>query len=376
MPGLFHATTRLDCALTLLPGAPPLRSHARVHFHCGTAEIMASVVLLEDKELGPGASAFAQFHLAEPGLFVWGDRFIIRQFSPVTTIGGGSVLDTQPARHRMGDATTLEFWRALERGGPEERLGVLTAQAGEITAAALAGRLGWSTLDLLRVARSLTPPDRLQLLGQPPTLVVHGTYWERMANRVLQELEGFHTANPLAEGLPKEELRAKLDGGTTASSPPSTALFNALLQTLLAQGKVDLQGESIRLSGRQVQLSPEEMAAREQINAAFQKAGLTVPAAGEVLAGLRIDRGRAEKLLRILLKEKTLLKVTEDLIFHASALRELRDILARRKATTKRLSVPGFKELTGLTRKYAIPLLEYLDRERVTRREGDERIIL
>ena len=123
-------------------------------------------------------------------------------------------------------------------------------------------------------------------------------------------------------------------------------------------------------------MTPEEQAAKDEISAAFEKRGLEVPGAPEVLAKLRIDRARAEKLLQILLKEKVLLKVSEDLIFHRSALQQLKQLLLRRKAQTNRINVTVFKEITGLSRKYAIPLLEYLDRERVTRREGDERIIL
>jgi len=153
-------------------------------------------------------------------------------------------------------------------------------------------------------------------------------------------------------------------------------LFNAVLQSLAAEGKVLLEGETVRRAGRGIQLSSEESAAKEQISRAFEKAGLAVPGAVEVLGGLPIDRARAEKILRILLKEKTLVKVTEDLIFHRSALERLRELVARRKQQSNRLNVAVFKELTGLTRKYAIPLLEYLDRERVTRREGDERVIL
>lgn len=123
-------------------------------------------------------------------------------------------------------------------------------------------------------------------------------------------------------------------------------------------------------------MSPEEAAAKEQIGLAFEKAGLAVPGAAEVLGGLPVDRARAEKILKILLKEKTLVKVTGDLIFHRSALERLRELVGRRKQQSNRINVAVFKELTGLTRKYAIPLLEYLDRERITRREGDERIIL
>ena len=132
-PGLFQPTTSLDCTLSLLPSARPLKNHAQVHFHCGTAEMLARVVLLEGKEMKPGASGFVQLRLSEPGLFVPGDRFIIRQFSPVTTIGGGGVLDNAPPKHRPGDPATLESLRVLEHGEPEARLELLVQRAGEAT---------------------------------------------------------------------------------------------------------------------------------------------------------------------------------------------------------------------------------------------------
>jgi selenocysteine-specific elongation factor len=284
------------------------------------------------------------------------------------------VLDNQPPRHRPGDPATLNSLQVLERGEPEARLDLLTQQAGEATPAALAARTGWKSDDVLRIAKSLEGKKRVMLLGQPAGLVVHTQHFAALANRLGEQLAKFHAANPLVSGLPKEDLRAKAAGG--GKSAPSSTLLNALLQSLTAQGKVDVQGEIVRLGGRQIQLSPEEIEARNAIAAAFEKAGLAVPSAREVLANLRIDRARAEKLLRILLKENLLHKVTEDLIFHQSALRELRKILADRKTRNNRLSVADFKDLTGLSRKYAIPLLEYLYRERVTRRDGDNRIIL
>jgi selenocysteine-specific elongation factor len=376
-PGLFRATSRLDCRLNLLPAARPLKNRARFHFHCGTAETIAEVVLLEGKELAPGSSAFAQLRLSEPSVLMPGDRFIIRHFSPVTTIGGGSVLDNQPARHRLGDATVVPLLDALEKGDSEVRLEWLVRQAGEAPLAGLVSRTGWPPAEVLRVGRVLASTNRLALLGQPPELFVHQGHFQELARRVIEQLEKFHAQNPLVAGLPKEDLRSRTD---TRSSPhptsPSNLLFNALLQTLAAQGKVDVQGETVRLAGRRIQLTPEEQVARDQISAAFERRGLAVPGAPEVLAKLRIDRPRAEKLLQILLKENVLLKVTEDLIFHRSALQQLKQLLVRRKAQSNHINVAVFKEITGLSRKYAIPLLEYLDRERVTRREGDERIIL
>ena len=389
-PGLFQPTTSLDCALSLLPGVRPLKHYARVHFHCGTAEMLARVVLLEGKEMAPGAAGYVQLRLSEPGLFVPGDRFIIRQFSPVTTLGGGGVLDNAPPRHRPGDSTTIDSLWLLEHGEPEARLELLVRRAGESTPASLAAKTGWNPTDVIRVAKSLEAQKHLFVLGQPPALLVHSEHYQRLTKLLLAALADFHAANPLAGGLPKEELRAKLNdtgGAAPASKPvtdrvrsapyaPSASLLNTLLTSLAAQGKVGLQGEEVRLGGHTIQLTAEEMVARDHIAAAFEKAGLAVPSPHEVLSDLRLDRPRAEKLLKMLVKENVLLKVTEEMIVHRSALRKLRDTLALRKSRNNRLSVPDFKDLTGLSRKYAIPLLEYLDRERVTRREGENRVIL
>jgi selenocysteine-specific elongation factor len=376
-PGLFATTARLDCRLNLLPTARPLKNCARVHFHCHTSETIAEVVLLDRKELVPGSSGFAQLRLSEPGVFMPGDHFIIRQFSPVTTIGGGLVLDNQPARRRFRDSTVVPLLDTLEKGDSQVRLEWLVRQAGEVPLCELASRTGWLPAEVLRVGGVLASANRLLLLGQPPELFVHEEHFRELTKRVIEQLERFHAENPLVAGLPKEDLRSRTGvPSLPRPGPPSNLLFNALLQALAAQGRIDVQGETVRLAGHRIQLTPEEQAAKDQISAAFEKRGLAVPSPPEVLAKLRVDRPRAEKLLQILLRENVLFKVTEDLIFHRSALQRLKELLVRHKAQTNRINVALFKEITGLSRKYAIPLLEYLDRERVTRREGDERIIL
>jgi selenocysteine-specific elongation factor len=263
----------------------------------------------------------------------------------------------------------------MEQGDPATRLESLTLQ-GEAPLSALVARTGWLPDEVLRVARTLETQNRATLLGRPPSALVCRPLLERLTKRVVEQLEKFHAANPLMVGIPKEDLRAKIAGGPTHGPLPSPLLFNLLLQTLSAQGKVEVQGELVRAGGQRIQLTPEETAAQEQISAAFERAGLAVPNPEEVLAKLRIDRARAEKLLQILLKESVLVKVAEDLIFHRSALTKLRELVAQRKAQSNRINVAVFKELTGLSRKFASPLLEYLDRARITRREGDERIIL
>jgi selenocysteine-specific elongation factor len=378
-PGLFETTDLLDCALTLLPSVRTLKNRSRIHFHCWTAETVAEVALLGVRELWPGERAYAQLRLAEGGLFLPGDRFIIRQFSPLLTLGGGVVVDNSPQRHKGDHGSTILFLEALETGSPDSRLELLAQQYGEASIQALVARTGWLPEKVSKIAKLLEAEKRLMILGAPPGLIVHPEFFEPLAQKVVHELGTFHTAQPLAPGLSKEDLRGKVSGAGNSrqeSAAISATLFNALLASLNSQGKLKFLGELVQLAGREVQLSAEEASAKSEISGAFEKAGLAVPSARAVLQGLKIDRARAEKLLQILLKEKVLVKIADDLIFHQAALSNLRQMLARRKAQSDRLNVAVFKEITGLSRKYAIPLLEYLDRERVTRRQGDERIIL
>jgi selenocysteine-specific elongation factor len=369
----------LDCALALLPSVRTLKNHSRVHFHCWTAETVAEVALLGVRELWPGEHAYAQLRLAEGGLFLPGDRFIIRQFSPLLTLGGGVVVDNSPQRHKGDHGSAISFLGALDTGPPDSRLELLAQQYGEASAQTLVARTGWPPEEVSRMAKLLEAEKRLMILGASPGLIVHPRFFDQLAQKVVHELGAFHTAQPLAPGLSKEDLRGRVSGAGNSreeSAGISAALFNSLLASLKSQGKLRFLGELVQLAGREVQLSVEEASAKSEISSAFEKAGLAVPSAREVLQGLKIDRARAEKLLQILLKEKVLMKITDDLIFHQAALFNLRQLLARRRAESDRLNVGVFKEITGLSRKYAIPLLEYLDREHVTRRQGDERIIL
>jgi len=382
-PDLFRVTSRLDVALSLLPSARPLKDRARVHFHCGTAETIAEVVLLDGKELKTAGRTYARLRLAEPGLFLPHDRFIIRQFSPVTTIGGGSILDSQPlTRPTERDPNVRQFLEIMEAGDPESCLEALTRQSGEASLADLVARTGWLPEDVVRVAKLVEGKGGLVSAAQPPSLFMHAEYFRALKESTAKTLGEFHEANPLVPGLSKEELRARVAQSFQKRENlrhpllPSVAGFNTVLQALSAQGKVDAQGETVMLAGRALRLTPEEAEARNQISRAFEQAGLAVPGAAEVLATLRVDRSRAEKILQILLKERVLVRVAEGLIFHRAALEKLQETLRQRKAQSDRINVAAFKEMTGLSRKYVIPLLEYLDRARVTRRQGDERIIL
>jgi selenocysteine-specific elongation factor len=220
-------------------------------------------------------------------------------------------------------------------------------------------------------AKQLADASRVKIVSAEPLVLLSGKLFEEVRQKIAAKVEKFHKENPLLPGISREDLRSSLGRRVR----PET--FRAALDDLLAEKKLEAQGEIVKRAGSTISLDPEEARAKEQIEKAFASAGLAVPAVKEVLSKLPVEAKRAEKILQILLRDKSLIRVTPELIFHRDALAQLRDSLSVFKKTRgERISVPVFKELTGITRKYAIPLLEYLDRERVTRRAGDERVIL
>jgi selenocysteine-specific elongation factor len=371
-PGLLEPTERLDARITLLASARPLKNHSRAHFHQGTAEAIAEVILLDREQLAPGQACFAQLRLDEPLLVLPGDRFILRQFSPVVTIGGGVVLDALAPQHRRRDAAVQPFLETLGRGNREETLAALaSAHPSGLALAEIVARTGWMPAEVRNAAAKLEPGRKLRIVSREPWVVASEERLGALVRAISKEVESFHRANPLAEGISKEELRVRVGDDARPE------LFRAALDERVAAGELAVAGDIVKRAGREIALQPEEARAREQMERAFETAGLTVPRVEEVLAKLPVDPKRAQRLLQMLVREQVLVKVAEDLVFHRSAIARLREMLAAyKKQRGERLPIPAFKELTGITRKYAIPLLEYLDRERITRRVGDERMIL
>jgi selenocysteine-specific elongation factor len=371
-PGRFRATRRVDVKLRLLPGVRKLKNHALVHFHSGSFECMAEIILFEGGELLAGHELFAQLRLKQTVLVLPGDRFIIRQSSPLVTIGGGEVLDPLARRPRIREAPRQEFLKTIERGDRAEILEALAQRSlFGLPQSDIPARTGWTDAEIQETIRRVTAAKRIRLIPAEPPLLYGTATFDELKNKIAEKVGRFHKENPLLPGISREELRSAL------ARRLRPELFRAALEELALQKQIDLQGESVKRAGAQISLLPDEVKAKDQIEGAFATAGLAVPSVKEVLGKLSVETRRAEKLLQILLREKALHRVTPDLIFHRQALAELRSKLAGYRETKgERISVPAFKDLTGITRKYAIPLLEYLDRERVTRRQGDERVIL
>ena len=381
----FPSTRRVDVRLSLLSSAPrPLKSRSRVHFHSNTMETVAEIVLHTSihspihgptqgpthgptqgaKQLSPGAQAFARLKLPEPALLLPGDRFIIRQFSPVVTIGGGVVLDAAPIPRMPGHE---DFLQTLDSGDPEAMLRARIARRGHggISMSRLVAETGWTINSLEARLAMAAKHARVVWIGD---LLVDAAAMLRLQQLIASTMEGFHRKNSLVGGIAREALREQVKA--------SPEVFAASLEMLSREKKIEVAGELLRLPGHGVVMKDEEAESKQKIEAAFAGSGLKVPALPEVLAGLKVDKARAQKIVTLLLRDKALIKVSDELVFHRSALEELRRVVAAQRVKSPKMDVATFKELTGVSRKYAIPLLEYLDRERVTRRVGDAREIL
>ncbi|HLM98909.1 MAG TPA: selenocysteine-specific translation elongation factor [Bryobacteraceae bacterium] len=359
-PGRFRIIRHLDCSLDLLPSAKPLKHRAPVHFHAGTAEIEAEIRLFGGATVvKPGEHTYARIVLREPALLLPGDRFIVRMFSPVVTIGGGAVLDGSGIRYRKTDNTAK---RLDILAGPDiaAKVALLVRESRfGLSFGELVSRTGLQERDLEAAARSFI------LLRQPQSVLIDRDWFEKTTQQITSAVRAFHSANPLLPGIAKQDLR----GRELADAPPF--VFDAILA-----GAKDLavEGEIVRSRSHKVVFKQDEEQARAAIERAFEQAGLAAPTVIEVLAKSGVEAARARSLLQILIREKRLVRINTDLVFHHSALESLRGLLAGRKSA--RFSVGAFKDWTGISRKYAIPLLEYLDREHITRREGDERLVL
>jgi|GEM_PF-35140 selenocysteine-specific elongation factor len=415
-PETLRTTRVVDVKMRLLASAPrALKDGARVHFHSYTMETVGEVRLYESREvdptvldsevktptlaaknavgmghpgaagraqLFPGAEGFAQVRLAEAALLLPGDRFILRQFSPVVTIGGGVVVDAAPMIDPKGvrklekaaGAAIPAFTQMMEAFGSGRGGSILTGRVTRrgmrgLTLAEAVAETGRRRAEIVETAGALIE-DRLLVRFQDRLFAQHE--FELAQAGVLEAVSGFHKENPLSAGMSKGEIQDELQRALEMAPE----LFAAAVESLARAKKLELVHELVRLPGRGVVMKDEEAESKKTIEEAFAGAGLKVPALQEVIAGLKIDKGRAQKIVTLLLRDRVLVKISEELVFHHGALEQLRRELAGYKTKSAKIDVAKFKELTGVSRKYAIPLLEYLDRERVTRRVGDVREIL
>lgn len=369
-PGLLQCTSRFNAKVHLLPSAPTLKNRSRVHFHCGSAETTAEMVLLETTALQPGQTTFAQLRLPTPLLLIPGDPFIIRRISPITTIGGGVVLDPFAPYHRSRDSHTIPLLKILESDDREaiaENLASLESRG--LTIPRLIARTGWSKKDASAILAKLLQQRKVIQIEAEPLRIAHTAKIAEYGRQIVDLLNQFHRAEPLLPGLSKEDLR-----GRVKAHPK---LFAAALSQLIEVGAVAVSGDLVHGAAHKVSATTDETRSLEKIEQVYKDAVLAPPTPDEAFQKLSLDPRLGRRLFQLLVSEGKIVKVTEALFFHRDAIARLRELIAKhRKASGPHLKVGDFKTLAGVSRKYAVPLLEYLDRQGVTRRQGEERVIL
>jgi selenocysteine-specific elongation factor len=379
-PGSLEPTTRIDVAVDLLPDAKPLRHGARVRFHQGTSELMGRIALAARRggeegasspaELAPGRSAYARLRLEGPAVVTRGDRFILRAYSPTVTIGGGSVLDPFPPRSAIRTAAGVARFRQLDPATPFDNVVMaLVRERGTqgLPRAAVLSRAGADPEQADAVVRRLAGANELAVVGE---FLVARAALDAAASRLLDALKAHHAAQPMSEGLHREEARARLMPHAPA------AVFDAVVAPLAASGRV-IARDRLALAGHAVSLSTEETRVRDALARLYKEGGLAPPDAAAAQAAARADAATVDRITALLVRQRTLVKV-DTLVFHAETLESLKaEIRALKTAGgAARIDVASFKERYGISRKFAIPLLEYLDRERVTRRVGESRVLV
>ena len=366
-PGTLRPTSMVDAEVSLLAGGRALADGARVRVHAASAEVLARVRLLGSESLEPGRSGLAQLRLEGPTVVGRGDRLVLRSYSPAETMGGALVLDPLAPRRRVADRPAVERLRQATTAAQAAEAMVAEAGPAGIEAPVLAARL---TVPLHGLASELSASPALAWLGQDPAVVVSKDALSHLGAAALEALAAFHRAQPLKAGMPREELRARAFGQA------SPLAFERVLADLAAAGSVKTFPDTIALVRHEVRLSAGEAEARELILAAAAAAGLSGVEAPALAERAKTDAKLLERVGRVLVAERLLDRVGDGLLVQRGHLEALKLRVRERFSPGSKIEVSAFKDLTGLSRKYVIPLLEYLDREKVTRRSGNDRVVL
>lgn len=375
-PGGLTITRRVDAMLDLLGSAKKLKHGARVRFHHGTAEVLGrtSIAGTTAAEIAPGSRAAVRLRLETPVAITRGDRFVVRAYSPAITIGGGEVLDPDPPRLGVRTAAAHDRFQALVLSDDRPDLRAIVRMIQDtgpvgLPVEKLVPRAGLAPHAVSDAVARLEKAGAVRLATD--RLIAADIVQER-GERLLSLVAEFHKTQPLADGLPREEARERL----FARAHPN--VFALVLSDLAASNRLSVR-DRLALPGHRLELSPEESRTRAALETAYKQSGLTPPDSAALASEKRLPPALVDKMTTLLVRQKVLARV-DTLVFHADALRQLKaDIQALKAAAPggrATVDVAMFKERYGITRKFAIPLLEWLDRERVTRRIGDTRIVL
>ena len=370
--GSLTPTSRLDARLDVLAGAPrEIKHRDRVRLHVGTDEVMARLSVLGGRAIAPGATASVQLVLERPTVALPGDRFVIRSFSPIMTIGGGRVLDAAPERHKRFGGGVLEGLEKLG-GSTQEAVEQMFAQAGERsqTAADIALKLGRSGSEVEAAVADLLAAGRLvSLPGETPARYLHKTAFDRLSEGLPAAVRAYFEKNPFRAGMPYSDLRAAfLETGEAGT-------LKLVLESQIAAGVLVRQGAEIGLAGRQAAADPAAAALRDRISAAFKSARFSAPLEDEVRARLGLNPSAFNPALNALLRAGELVRLAPKVIYHRDALEAARTAVAGLIERHGSVTIAELRDRLELSRKYAQAILEYFDKAGFTRRVEDRHVL-
>ncbi|MBI9090841.1 MAG: selenocysteine-specific translation elongation factor [Desulfobacterium sp.] len=368
----LHPSHMVDAELLYISANPkPAKPRTRIRFHSGTSEIIGNMVLLDRETLQPGDTACVQIRLETPVCCVKGDRFVIRSYSPIKTIGGGQILNPMPRKHKLFDEKIIQGLSDLVTSTNEETLSFFIKEGGfqgaQFTDLRLMTNISDKKLDgtLQKMLASRT----IVLSDKERRVYVHGEMFNTLAGQMEEKLAEYHKANPLKEGMPKQELKSKF----RALRDKESKLFPLVIARLAKDGKVEQEQNSVRLAAHEVALQVDQEEVKQKISAIYKGSGLTPPFFRTICTDIDVDQKNAADVLHMLIDDKSIVKTKDDLYFDAAAIAALENDLVGFLNENGEITTPQFKDMTGISRKFVIPLIEYFDSINLTIRVGDTR---
>ncbi|MEI6609520.1 MAG: selenocysteine-specific translation elongation factor [Deltaproteobacteria bacterium] len=371
-PKTVWPSKRLDVFVEFLTSnSKNLKNRALVRLHTGTSEIIARIILLDKDELAPGQKAFAQLVLESADVIVAADRFVLRSYSPVTTIGGGQIIDPLPLKHKRQNEKIIADLNTLQNGTLSEKISVIMERTGfaGINLRGLSFRLGVNMKKLREALEGLLSGKKAILLDSDDTTVISAYFYNQLEELIVKNITAYHKKNPLQEGISKEQIKETLGRAISAK------LYNLALRSLGKKEIIVSDKDNVRLAGHQVQLAGDLDSLRHNIARIYSEAKLSPPSLSDVLSGFKDQKVKAQSIIKLMLNDGDLIKINEEMCFSREVLGKLRDDYKAMLIKDGKATPATFKDLTGLSRKYIIPLMEYFDVNKLTVRVGDHRIL-
>lgn len=366
--GAQRATQALDARLDVLESCPrEVKNRTRVRVYLGTAEILARLNILDAESIEPGGSGLVQLRLESPTVAAKGDRYVLRFYSPMETIGGGTIVDPSPVRHKRFDEAVLANLAIKEKGTPDELVSEAVQRSGltPVGPQPVAAQLGLP-VDEVRIHFAALA-DRGELVRMEGETVVHRHRLDAAEHQVLGILTGFHEAQPMRTGMSREELRSRLSRQMDAKG------FALVLGRLESAGTVVAEGGRVRLGTHTPQFTPEQQRIAEILESALLKDPFNSPFYEEIRASHNLPARAAQEVWEALIDNGNIVRITSDVFLHRQAVDQAIERVKSYLQENRQMTAAQFRDMVGTTRKYAVPLMEYLDAIRVTRRIGDVR---